>query len=302
MTDECGNIMPDQNLKFGFYQPVKSDILINEVLFNPHPDGSDFVEIYNNSGHEVDLSSISIATRDEAKTLRQVYQLSASQQYMSPGSYLALTKSIDGIFRFYRTRCEDCILQMEKFPTLPDESGGVVLLNSDQDVVDEMEYCEEMHHPFITEKEGISLERIDLSVPASRKDNWHSGSKNSGFATPGYENSVVVSADSSSRMISVEPLVFSPNGDGINDQLKINIHTAKPGWLLNITILNCAGVEVRKLANNFITGSSEQLFWDGLNGDFQKVQPGIYILNISLFNLSGTQHVERFACVLTDHL
>jgi hypothetical protein len=51
-----------------------------------------------------------------------------------------------------------------------------------------------------------------------------------------------------------------------------------------------------------MTGSTDQLLWDGLSDDFQKVQPGIYILNISLFARTGKNLMKRFACVLTDHL
>ncbi len=302
LTDECGNLMPDRIVKFGYYLPVKSDLLISEVLFNSYPEGSDFVEIYNNSGHEVDLSGLYLATRDEAKTLKQISQLSSFQQYMPAGGYLAVTKSQEGIRRFYRTGCEECLLQTEKFPTLADQSGCIVLLNQNREVIDEMEYNDGMHHPFISDKEGISLERISFTVPASRKENWHSAAKSAGFATPGTKNSAVEVADSGAEMIVIDPIIFSPNGDGINDQLNIYINTGEPGWILNITILNYAGRVIRKLVNNFTTGSSDQLVWDGLNGDYQKVQPGIYILKISLFERTGKHRSMIFNSVLTDHL
>ena len=183
--------MTEQAVKFGYYQPVKSDLLITEVLFNPYPEGTDFVEIYNNSEHEVDLSGLYLATRDETNALKQISQFSSVQRYLPVGAYLALTKSPEGVQRFYRSACNSCFLQMEKFPTLPDESGCVVLLDQEQTVIDEMNYSDGMHHPFITETEGISLERISFGVPASRKENWQSASKSVGFATPGYKNSTV---------------------------------------------------------------------------------------------------------------
>ncbi len=302
LKDECGNIMPDYPLKFGYYLPKKSDLLVSEVLFNPYPDGSDFVEIYNNSRHEVDLSGLFLATRDETKALKQVYPLSVSQQYMSNDTYLAATKSREGILYFYKSKCESCILEMENFPSLTDLSGTVVLLNQNLEVIDEMDYSDGMHHPFITETEGISLERISFYNPSSQKGNWHSASKSVGFASPGYKNSVSEVTDSISSMIEVDPLVFSPNGDGMNDQLNIYLKTGEPGWLLNITILNCAGRVIRKLANNQTSGSSDQLIWDGLDGDFQKVNPGIYLLHITLFSQTGKLSIRRVACVVTDHL
>ncbi|MCK9641595.1 MAG: gliding motility-associated C-terminal domain-containing protein [Prolixibacteraceae bacterium] len=283
-------------------EPIKSGLLISEVLFNPHPEGCDFVEIYNNSAYPEDISGLFLATRDASKALKQVIQLSVNKQHISPGAYLAVTTSPDGIRRFYRTRCEECLLKTPKFPTYTNQAGCVVLLNKDLVVLDEMNYDEGMHDPLITEVEGISLERVSFSVAASWKENWHSATKSAGFATPGYQNSVLGVPNQSPEVVSVDPEVFTPNGDGLNDQLTISVKTDDLGWILNITILNCAGRVVRILANNANTGRSEQVVWDGLDGDFQKVQPGIYILNISLFNRDGRHRKERKACVVSDRL
>lgn len=282
--------------------PVKSELLISEVLFNPFPEGCDFVEIYNNSGHAVDISGLFLATRDASKALKQLTQLSVYQRFLAPGAYLAVTISPEGIRRFYRIRCEECLLKIQKFPTFTDQAGCVVLLNNNLEVLDEMNYDEGMHDPLISEVEGISLERISFAMKASRKDNWHSASKSAGFATPGYQNSVVEVAGPGLEMISVDPVVFTPNGDGLNDLLNISVKTDDLGWILNITILNCTGRVIRNLANNVTTGRSDQVVWDGLDGGFQKVQPGIYILNISLFNRDGRHRKERRACVVSDRL
>ena len=294
--------MPDQTLKFGYYQLVKSDLLISEVLFNPYPEGTDFVEIYNNSGHEIDLSGLFLATRDDSQMLRQISQVSILQQYIPSGAYLAVTKSLEGILRFYRTKCETCLLKTDKFPSLADLSGNVVLLDMNHEIIDEMSYNEGMHHPLITEKEGISLERISFEKPATRKDNWSSAAESTGFATPGYQNSAKEVADSTSRALTIEPVVFSPNGDGYNDQLNIFLNSEFSGWILNIVILNYAGSTIRILANNLTTGSSDRLFWDGLDSDSRKVEPGIYILNISLFHQTGKHRSMRIACVVTDRI
>ena len=177
-----------------------------------------------------------------------------------------------------------------------------MLLNKELEILDEMNYDEGMHDPLISEVEGMSLERISFAVEASRKDNWHSATKSAGFATPGYQNSVIEVADQSPEIVTIDPVVFTPNGDGLNDQLNISVKTDDLGWILNITILNYAGRMVRHLANNVTTGCSDKVAWDGLDGGFQKVPPGIYVLNISLFNRDGRHRMERRACVVSDHL
>lgn len=302
IKDECGNLMTSQILRFGYYLPVKTDLLISEVLFNPYPEGTDFVEIFNNSGHSVDLSGLSLATRDGSSKLIQLSPISSVQKYLEEGEYLALSKSMEGILRFYQVKCKECLLQMEKFPGLSDMIGSVVLLDSNGEIIDEMDYTDGMHDALITESEGVSLERISFSLPASQLKNWQSSARSAGFATPGYKNSVIEVADSTSRTVFVDPVIFSPNGDGIKDQLNISLFTGVPGCLLNITILNCAGRVIRKLANNFTSGSFDQIIWNGLDADFQKVQPGIYILDISIFYQTGKHRSERIACVITDSI
>lgn len=302
IRDECGNLMTIQILRFGYYLPVKSDLLISEVLFNPYPEGADFVEIFNNSGHSVDLSGLSLATRDGTDKLIQLSQISSVQQYLEADEYLAVSKSMEGILRFYQVKCKECLLQMEKFPGLSDMIGSVVLLDSNGEIIDEMDYTDGMHDALITEAEGVSLERMSFSLPASQQKNWQSAARSAGFATPGYKNSVCEVADSISRTVFVDPVIFSPNGDGIRDQLNISFFTGVPECLLNITILNCAGRVIRKLANNYTSGSSDQIIWNGLDADFQKVQPGIYILDISIFYQTGKHKSERIACVITDSI
>jgi len=300
MKDECGNPMADYPVKFGYYLPGKSDLLISEVLFNPFPDGTDFVEIYNNSSHEVDLAGLFLASRNDSMALTQISPLSSKQQYLAAGSYLAITKNKESIQRFYRTGGETSLLQVDKFPTLTDQDGIVILLNKSQEMIDEMSYKEEMHDPLITETEGISLERISFDAPTSRKENWHSAAKSAGFATPGYKNSVSRITDSTRTMIHVDPLVFSPNGDQFNDQLNICLPVDEPGWIVNITVVDSNGRFVRKLANNLSVGSSDVIVWDGLGEGTQRITPGIYVLNILLFSQTGIQRKERIACIITD--
>lgn len=302
LEDACGNVMADKTVKFGYYNPVKSDILINEVLFNPYPEGSDFVEIYNNSLHDVDLSGLFLATRGDDKALRQITRLSSSQQYLAPGSYLAITKSIEGLGRYYSLKCPGCLVQVSRFPSLADESGCVVLLGLNQDVIDEMEYNDKMHHPFITEKEGIALERIRFLVASGRSENWQSAAKHAGFATPGYRNSTQDVPDTPGRDITLESTIFSPNGDGINDLLVVRLNGIEPGELVNMAVFDALGREVRSLANNLTAGKGDQITWDGSDSRCSKVQPGIYILKVSLFHPHGNQRTRKFACVLTDRL
>lgn len=53
--DTLINITPIQKAK-------KGDIIINEILFNPHPNGVDFIELYNASDHFFNLHELTFKT------------------------------------------------------------------------------------------------------------------------------------------------------------------------------------------------------------------------------------------------
>jgi len=49
-------------LEFGLCKPADSnDIIINEILFNPRPNGIDFVEIYNKTNQFIDIKTFGLA-------------------------------------------------------------------------------------------------------------------------------------------------------------------------------------------------------------------------------------------------
>jgi hypothetical protein len=111
-------------------EPIQpGDILISEILFNPVAGGSDYVEIYNNSGKEISTNRLYLASRDNKLELTQIYPLSKSKRMFLPGNYLALTKDTSSVFPWFEIKCRECFLQMEKFPSYNNDFDYVVLLD-----------------------------------------------------------------------------------------------------------------------------------------------------------------------------
>ena len=303
LMDECVNQASIQHREFCYYLPKPGDLLINEVLFDPFPDGVDFVEIYNYSGKKIELSEIYLASRDNALKIKSFYPLSATSRILSDGQYSAFTSDSAVLLANYSSKCPACIFKMSKFPAYNMDEGWVVLLNKQMEVIDEFHYLATMHHPMITEVKGISLERSNFSQSTSDPANWHSASKTVGFATPGYQNS---NADplskSGSEIVSFEPDIFSPNDDGFNDKFQIKLSPGESGLMANIRIYTEDGIEIRRLANNLMIGVQDIVEWDGLMENHQKAKIGIYIVKVELFGLKSKRRQFKAACVLTDRL
>ncbi|MCY1723549.1 gliding motility-associated C-terminal domain-containing protein [Prolixibacteraceae bacterium Z1-6] len=278
------------------------EVLINEVLFNPVPDGEDFVEVYNNSEKVIPLNKLYLASRDNDLNLTQVYPLSREKYELESESYLALTKDTNGVFPWFTIQCPGCFLQMEKFPSYNNDEDYVVLLNSDMEIIDEFYYNEKMHMPLLYDREGISLERISFTGNTNDPSNWHSASTESGYGTPGYQNSQFENEERNTGSVTFAPKAFSPNNDGYNDIYSIHFALDKPGYLANIWIFDSAGRLVTQLCKNNILGTSDQIKWDGEDETGQRQKLGAYIVLVELFNTEG--YVKRYkdGVVLTDIL
>ncbi len=285
------------------FEPLSpGDLVINEVLFNPFPEGSDYVEIYNNSEKEISFNRLYLASRNNDLELIQLYPLSSSREKFFPHTYRVLTKDTNGVFPYFNIKCKSCFLQMDKSPSFNNDEDYVVLLDENLQVIDEFHYTDKMHSPLFADEEGVSLERISFSGATNDPKNWHSASTNSGYGTPGYENSQFDLENIHEPSVTFSSESFSPNFDGYNDDYRIHYELESPGYIGNIWIFDSTGRLVLKLAENEILGTSGEFVWNGNDETGHRQNLGVYVIVVEFFNTQGK--VERFkdGVVLTDIL
>ena len=105
---------------------------------------------------------------------------------------------------------------------------------------------------------------------------------------------------SSERLIGdlqIVPPVFSPNGDGINDQVQIRFALFKAvDATPSVRIFDLAGREVAALVSS--GGDVLQSFsWDGLDASGERVAPGLYVCRIDAGADAGQGEVLRTLAV-----
>src|SRR5205085_1337477 len=171
IRDCAGNEIGAYNkTQIGLPQPAASgDVVINEVLFNPKPDGEDYVEIYNRSTKVIDAVTLSIANRNSAGNIAAIKQMATSSRYLFPGDYAVITTDAGALARQYFVKDPDAVLSLTSLPAYPNDKGTVVLLNRNGIVIDEFAYSEDFHFSLISDKEGVALERIDPTGPTQQK-------------------------------------------------------------------------------------------------------------------------------------
>ena len=303
VVDCSGNILGTRNrLPVGQPKQIEpSDIVINEILFNPKPAGSDYIELYNRSQKVLDVSQLQIANRTSSGQLANMRKTSPFPLYIFPGDYLVLTEDALILPKQYFVPNIDAVLQVSSLPSMPDIEGTVVLLNNQQTVIDEVRYTKDWHHPMIRDAEGVALERIDINGPSEKKENWHSAASEVGYGTPTYKNSQFVPT-LSKAIIDVLPKTFSPDSDGYNDVTNIEYNTTENGFVANVYIYDAAGRLVRHLVKNGLMATKGQWVWNGLNENSQLLPVGPYVIAAELFNSQGVKVYYKTTVVLAKRL
>ena len=303
ISDFPGKIMnPDTRFFSYSFSPEAGSLLINEILFNPFPGGVDFIELVNVSETSVPVHRLMLATRNDTLGLKQIYPVSTGKRTLNPGEFLVCTKDPAILSTQYMTTRPESFCAMKSFPTFSDDAGIVVLLNDSLEMIDEFSYSAKMHSPFLADEEGVSLERISLEKPTADRSNWASAAASVGFATPGTPNSQTESETEIKDEITPDPKAFSPNGDGYNDELSIRFKFSKPGYIANVRIFDAAGRQVKFLAKNESQAQEGNWMWNGTTESGQKLNLGVYIILVEVFDQDGHSKVFKKTCSLTDRL
>lgn len=299
VSDCQGNIVSlGSNARFGLSQEADSfDIVINEILFNPKPEGEDYIELYNRSRKIIDLGHIYIANRNTSNAISSIKQLTKESVLLFPKDFTVLTADEVAVKHQYITTNPDAFISVNSMPSFADDKGDVIILNSQGSIVDEVKYSEKWHFPLIKNREGVALERIDYDGQ-SIQSNFHSASTSSGYGTPGYKNSQYRLDEEVQGTMTVTPEIFSPDNDGTDDFVTINYNFPSPGYVANVTIFDASGRPVRYLQRNSLSGIKGYYRWDGLDDKNRQLPQGIYIIYTEIFNTAGKKKQFKNSVVL----
>lgn len=298
ITDCAGNSIGNNNaVKVGLYEKLLMyDVIINEILFNPDPASNDYVEIINRSNKIISLRNVYIANRNTSAVISNITQLSTEDYLLFPKEYMVLTQNAALVKTNYVSNNPDAFIELN-MPSFNDDEGNVILLNEQGTVLDEIAYKEDWHFKLITEKEGVSLERINYEDTTTdnvqtlhineQAANWHSAATNVGYGTPTYKNSQYRIDAGLQGTIAVSPEIISPDNDGKDDFATIDFNFPEAGYVANITIFDGLGRPLRYLQRNALCGVKGFFRWDGLGEKSKALPVGIYIIYSEVFNLQG---------------
>lgn len=272
------------------------DLVINEVLTYPRDGGVPFVEVYNRSDKVLDLKNLRLSTRKNDGSLDTGKRVAADGWQLFPGGYAFLCKDVETVCSQY-VCAEECGIRMDAFPAYAQSQGRVVLLEKAR-IIDELAYQESMHYPLLVSTEGVSLERLHPDVSTQDASHWCSAASVSGYATPGLQNSCHSDFRPDERkVLQLENKVFSPDGDGYEDVLKVYYSLPEAECRASAWIYRLDGMPVRQLLKNELMAAQGMFSWDGMLDNGRTAPAGAYLLVFEYFTTGGK--VERLRLALT---
>ena len=293
-----GFALTDTTVAFGLPEKAEPGALqLNEILFNPLPGGCDYVEFVNVSSKCADLSDVWLTNRSANGSLNAGRRLSEKPLPCLPGSYWLLSESSDSVCAAGPFPRMPNFLEINGFPSMPDDAGTVALVTGSAEMIDEMAYTEAMQFGLITDAEGVALEKVRPEAASTVGSNWLSANATVHYGTPGFRNSQFrETLYKGVKGFYTTQAWMTPDNDGLNDRVCIQYELAEP-CAGSLSVYDLQGRLIRRLANNEVLGVQGSYSWDGMRDDGSMAPYGRYILFAEAFTPKG--RVFRNRLVLT---
>ena len=236
-------------------------VLLNEFLSEPNIDQTEFMEIY--SPHSLDLGDWTIS--DRSKVQKSIPNILVHQD-----QYLVLAQ--DSTIYQHAKMNELVISMNENWPTLNNSSDGIFIYDMTGQVIDSLVYSDDW--PILA---GRSTEKFRTDYISNDSSRW-ALTVDASAMTPGKQNSIFYESLAESGWVDLSPNPFSPDGDGVDDELTIRYQLPFEQAAITISVFDATG---RKITTPYWNRASPQeglLYWDGTRSNGDPARIGIYIL------------------------
>ena len=267
-----------------FLLPVRylfGDVLVNEFFPLPDSTESEFVEIIPQTN--VNMNNWTIRDLGGAKGVFPNLDLSAF-------TYCLIAD--DSSFLDIIPDTSILILPGNGLPGLNNSSETIYILDHTESVIDSLQYNENW-----SLMNSRSVEKYRITDTSNEPNNWGISVGEAG-KTPGFQNSLFFSDLPSKGRVTISPDPFSPDGDGIDDELTITYSLPYLGAAIRWEIIDMAGRVIAKPYYNYQVGQNGKLKWNGKRDNGKSARIGIYVMKISFQDVASAQSWETVKTVV----
>ncbi|MCX7798531.1 MAG: lamin tail domain-containing protein [Melioribacter sp.] len=186
----------------------KGDIVINELMYAPVNQETEWIEIYNTSNKPINLRNFRIGNN------KNKVVITSKDKIILPDNYIVIAKDSNIFFTY--SKIEN--IEIVNFPALNNNSGIVILTDSLNRIIDSVYYKSTWGG-----NNGKSLERVDSYSLSNDSTNWKSSLMDKG--TPCRKNSV----SRKNYDFAIVSYLIEPEKPTIGDKVKLILHLKNNG-------------------------------------------------------------------------
>ncbi len=274
----------DMNQEFSliaWFEPavnLQDLIVFNEINYNSAGNFNvgDWVEIYNNSGLDVDLSGWKFLDSDDT----HIFEFPENFFLPDAGYYVL---------------CQDTLAFQTFFPEVNNyvgnfdfglsSSGELIRLFDHTGVlIDSVYYGSSAPWPPEPNGNGPTLALLNPGLDNSMPENW---AASAAYGTPGEINDVYVPANE--NIVSAPQMQLAQNfPNPFNPETNISFSLPKSGNI-NLSVYNIRGQLVARLIDDFLEKGTHTISWESKDNSGKNVASGIYYYRLSDGNSSRTR-------------
>jgi hypothetical protein len=265
-------------------------VVINEIMYRPEKEMSEWIEIVNVSGVDCNLGGWALCDATGSRRL-----VSSADMILPPGGFSILAKDSASFAREFPA-CEAPVSGIEGgWPALNDTDKGdradaVALFDEAGVLVERVSYRD-----LLGAERGRSIERASTEFCGDRAGGiWHRCAARL-RATPGRENSTLVERSPRSGGLSVSPNPFCPRRDG---EVSVTGKRAEGETGFLVRIFDREGYELRRVFGECGGADVFSCRWDGRSSGGARARTGLYVCLVEYIGSGGGVCRREKTCIV----
>jgi len=258
--------------------------VINEIMCAPPPGTSEYVELMNVSGHDIDIDGWKVSDRPALSGSTNCAVIDLGHRIVHPLE-LVVVASDSTIFTLFPYLRESALVAVvgRGSMNLNNDGDDIIVKDAGGEAIDSLAYLSAWHNPGVADPTGRSLEKIRPAGSSIDARNWSTCADPLG-GTPGRQNSIYAEAVPVSARLSMSPNPFSPDGDGRDDFCVVQYEVPVQVSMVSVRVFDVRGRLIRRLVNNEPSGARGSVVWDGRDDERRKARIGPYVILLEAIN------------------
>lgn len=274
--------MPPQNADRSL-----ENVFINEIMFNPGPNRTEWIELHNRGRTEIDLagSSLKLDHVDRARLI------SSDRLVIEGQGFLVIAHDAVLFHETYPGFAGIAVEAVGGWERLRNSGARLLLLDAGGITIHDAEYDEESNPD-----PGRSVELVN---PDFEPQIWGPSADPEG-STPGRRNALNVTHIPDGVSLHVANNPFSPDGDNYEDICLVTVELPASHGILHAMVFDISGRFLKTLIDQTAVASRHVFSWDGTDQHGRSLPVGPYILYVeqmlpTLDKLTASKHVVVIA-------